>query len=60
MIGSTYVMATPLQLAQAYSAIANGGQLCRPHVVDQVVAPDGAVVKQAEDALQPHAPVHAE
>src|SRR6476619_5385152 len=49
MIGSTYVMATPLQLAQAYSAIANGGHLCRPHVVDQVVAPDGAVVKQAED-----------
>ena len=49
MIGSTYMMATPLQLAQAYSAIANGGHLCRPHVVDQVVAPDGTVVKRAED-----------
>jgi len=49
MIGSTYVMATPLQLAQGYSAIANGGHLCRPHVVDQVVAPNGTVVKRADD-----------
>src|SRR5204863_250056 len=48
MIGSTYVMATPLQLAQAYSAIANGGHLCHPHVVDEVVAPDGTVVKQPQ------------
>ena len=47
MIGSTYVMATPLQLAEAYSAIANGGHLCRPHVVDEVVAPDGSVVKRS-------------
>jgi penicillin-binding protein 2 len=49
MIGSSYVNASPLQLAQAYGAIANGGHLCRPHVVEQVVAPDGSRAKQPED-----------
>jgi penicillin-binding protein 2 len=49
MIGSSYVTATPLQIAQSYAAIANGGHLCRPHVVDQVVAPDGTVVKDPPD-----------
>lgn len=44
-IGSSYVTATPLQLANAYSAIANGGRLCRPHLVDRIVAPDGETVK---------------
>jgi penicillin-binding protein 2 len=49
MIGSSYVNATPLQLAQAYGAIANGGHLCRPHVVGTIEAPDGSTVKQPED-----------
>jgi penicillin-binding protein 2 len=49
MIGSSYVNATPLQLAQAYGAIANGGHLCRPHLVDKIVAPDGSTAKQPED-----------
>jgi penicillin-binding protein 2 len=48
MIGSTYVQVTPLQLAQAYAAIANGGHLCRPHLVDRIVAPDGSVVRQID------------
>jgi penicillin-binding protein 2 len=43
MIGSGYVQVTPLQLARAYAAIANGGHLCQPHVVDYVEAPDGNV-----------------
>ena len=46
MIGSGYVQVTPLQLARAYAAIANGGHLCTPHVVDQIVAPDGSVAKR--------------
>jgi penicillin-binding protein 2 len=44
MIGSGYMQATPLQLAQAYAAIANEGHLCRPHVVDRVMASDGEQV----------------
>jgi penicillin-binding protein 2 len=48
MIGSTYITASPLQLAQAYGAVANGGHLCRPHVVDRVIAPNGNVVKRPD------------
>jgi cell division protein FtsI/penicillin-binding protein 2 len=32
---------TPLQLTQAYAALANGGALMRPHVVASVTADDG-------------------
>lgn len=32
---------TPLQLAMAYSAIANGGKLYKPYVVDKIIKPDG-------------------
>jgi len=46
MIGSGYVQVTPLQLARAYGAIANGGHLCTPHVVDRVIAPDGSEAKK--------------
>lgn len=44
MIGSGYMSVTPLQLATAYGAIANDGHLCRPHVVDRVMASDGETV----------------
>jgi len=34
---------TPLQLARAFAAIANGGQLMRPYVVRRITGPDGVV-----------------
>ena len=43
-IGQGFVTITPMQLAVAYSAIANGGKVCRPHVVDHIEDPDGATV----------------
>lgn len=43
MIGSGYTSVTPLQLATAYGALANG-HLCRPHVVDRVMESDGETV----------------
>ncbi len=48
MIGSAYPEVSPLQLATAYAALGNGGHLCRPHLMDQVVAPNGKVVRQAD------------
>ena len=40
--------ATAVQLAAGYSAIANGGVLMRPYLVDKVVDPDGVVLLQNE------------
>src|SRR5947208_13847563 len=39
---------TPLQMATAYSALANGGLLVKPHLVREVRTPDGTVVFQAK------------
>ena len=40
---------TPLQLAAAYAAIANGGTLHQPYLVQEVRTPDGSVTR-----MQPH------
>jgi cell division protein FtsI (penicillin-binding protein 3) len=40
------VSVTPLQLAAAFGAIANGGVLMRPYLVRRVVGPTGAVVQE--------------
>lgn len=41
------VLVTPLQLATAYSAIANGGELLEPHIIKEIRAADGTVTYQA-------------
>jgi len=40
-IGQGYLAATPLQLAVAYSALANGGTVVRPHLGRAILMPDG-------------------
>ena len=42
-IGQGDVLVTPLQLATAYAAFANGGTLLSPRVARALVAPDGTV-----------------
>jgi cell division protein FtsI (penicillin-binding protein 3) len=38
------VSVTPLQLAAAYAAVANGGELLQPAIVQEIRAPDGTVI----------------
>jgi penicillin-binding protein 2 len=44
-IGQGETLVTPLQLATAYSAIANDGAVCWPHVADRIVSPQGRVIR---------------
>jgi penicillin-binding protein 2 len=43
-IGQGYDVVTPIQLLNAYTAMANGGKLYRPQLVREVVGPDGEVI----------------
>jgi cell division protein FtsI/penicillin-binding protein 2 len=36
---------TPIQLAQSYSALANGGKMMRPYIVQSRISPDGKLEK---------------
>ena len=50
-IGQGYDAVTPLQLINAYNALANGGSLLKPQIVRRVLAPDGSVVRDFEPEL---------
>lgn len=39
---------TPLQLASAYAALANGGELLQPQVIKEIRTPDGELIYQAK------------
>lgn len=45
-IGQGYLLATPLQLACAAAAVANGGRLVHPHVLKRVISADGDVLQE--------------
>lgn len=38
------ILVTPLQILRAYSAIANGGFLVRPHVLSEIRSPEGEIL----------------
>ena len=50
-IGQGYDLATVLQVANAYAAVANGGKLYQPQVVREIRGPDGTVVRPFEPKL---------
>lgn len=50
-IGQGYDVVTPLQLINAYAALANGGKLYQPQVVREIVGPGGDVVRPFEPKL---------
>jgi penicillin-binding protein 2 len=59
-VGQGEVLVTPLQLAMAYSALANGGDLWSPRLAKAVIGPDGRVVREIKPKLVRHVPVSAE
>ena len=45
------ISVTPVQIATAFSAVANGGNLVRPHVVRGLRAVDGSLQRQGEPVM---------
>jgi cell division protein FtsI (penicillin-binding protein 3) len=41
---------TPMQVAVAYAAVANGGVMMRPFILKKEIGPDGAVIRETEPA----------
>jgi penicillin-binding protein 2 len=56
-IGQGYVEVTPLQLADAYVALANGGTLYSPRVGEALLSPNGKVVQKITPPVTGHLPV---
>jgi len=56
-IGQGYVSVTPLQLADAYAALANGGTLYSPRIGEALISPSGQVVQKINPPVVRHLPV---
>ncbi|RFS83234.1 penicillin-binding protein 2 [Actinomadura spongiicola] len=56
-VGQGDVLVTPLQLARAYAAVANGGRLVVPRLGVAVVRPDGTVVRGIQEPPAEKLPV---
>ena len=46
------IAVTPLQMVQAFGALANGGKMMKPHIIKSIVNPDGSIFKEAKDVEQ--------
>ena len=57
-VGQGDLQADPLQMAVAYAAIANGGDVVRPHVGKDVEDPNGSVVQEIDPAPIRHVDIN--
>jgi penicillin-binding protein 2 len=55
-IGQGYVGVTPLQLANGYAALANGGTLYSPRIGEALISPSGKVVQRINPPVIGHLP----
>ncbi|HUN34662.1 MAG TPA: penicillin-binding protein 2 [Trebonia sp.] len=58
-IGQGYISATPLQLANAYVALANGGTLYSPRIGEALVTTSGQLVQSINPPVLSHVPASA-
>ncbi len=58
-IGQGFVLATPLQLALASAAVANGGTLYKPQLVKEIRSPQGGLVRAVEPEVRRQLPLSA-
>ncbi len=56
-IGQGMNLWTPLQLANAYASIVNGGTRYRPHVLKRIEEPDGRIVQSVEPEILGELPI---
>lgn len=59
-IGQGAMEATPLQMADVTSIVANGGDLYRPHILRDIVWPNGRIEEQKNAELIRHVPISGE
>ena len=60
LIGQSYILATPLQLAMAYAAIANKGTLYRPYLVKEVFTNNGHIINETKPEVVAELPISDE
>ena len=51
-IGQGLITVTPIQMARMMAAVANGGTLWKPRLVDRVVTPDGRLIREEAPEIQ--------
>jgi penicillin-binding protein 2 len=56
-IGQGTVLVSPLQLAVAYAALANGGTVFSPRVGQAILSPSGRLVKKLDAPVRAHLPL---
>jgi penicillin-binding protein 2 len=56
-VGQGAVTVSPLQLAVAYSALANGGTVYEPRVAKAVLSPTGKVIRRLRAPVRDHIPL---
>ena len=50
-IGQSTLLVTPMHMAMLAAAIANGGVMMRPYLIDEIISPNGAVLSKAEPEI---------
>jgi penicillin-binding protein 2 len=56
-IGQGTVLVSPLQLAVAYAAMANGGTVYEPRIAKAILSPTGKLIKRIKPKVRDHLPI---